>query len=279
MNNHTAHTVTFPNGQSVCSLGQGTWKMGQSSARRSEEIRALRRGVELGLNMIDTAEMYNNEELVGEAIRNLRNKVFLVSKVLPGNASYQGTKLACERSLRRLQTESIDLYLLHWKGHHPYGETVRAMTELQQEGKIRMWGVSNLDVPDMERIYALPEGKNCAANQVLYNLTERGVEYDLVPWSAAHRMPLMAYSPVGEGRLLSHPLLKTIARRHDATPAQIALAWTIRRAGIIAIPKAGSIAHVEDNFQSLSITLTDEDLRELDVVFPAPMRKIPLAGW
>lgn len=173
--------TAFPNGQIVCPLGQGTWKMGQSAARRQEEIRALRHGIELGMNLVDTAEMYDNEELVGEAVRPYRERVFLVSKVLPDNASYRCTKLACERSLQRLGTEYIDLYLLHWKGRHPYEETVRAMTELQQEGKIRMWGVSNLDTADMERIVSLPGGNGCATDQVLYNLGDRGVEFDLVP--------------------------------------------------------------------------------------------------
>lgn len=271
--------VVFPNGQTVCPLGQGTWKMGQSAARRQEEIRALRHGIELGMNLVDTAEMYDNEELVGKAVRPYRERVFLVSKVLPNNASYRGTKLACERSLQRLGTEYIDLYLLHWKGRHPYEETVRAMTDLQQEGKIRMWGVSNLDAADMERIVSLPGGNGCATDQVLYNLGDRGVEFDLVSWCAARNMPLMAYSPIGEGRLLRHRKLAEFALRHNASPAQIALAWTIRKPGIIAIPKAGNTAHVEDNFRSLSIDLTEEDLHDLDTAFPAPRRKIPLAGW
>jgi diketogulonate reductase-like aldo/keto reductase len=271
--------TAFLNGLIVCPLGQGTWKMGQSAACRQEEIQALQHGIELGMNLIDTAEMYDNEELVGEAVRPYRGKVFLVSKVLPSNASYRGTKLACERSLQRLGTEYIDLYLLHWKGRHPYQETVRAMTELQQEGKIRMWGVSNLDTADMERIVSLPGGNGCATNQVLYNLGDRGVEFDLVPWCTAHRMPLMAYSPFGEGGLLRHHKLVEIARQHNASPAQIALAWTIRKPGIIAIPKAGNIAHVDDNFKSFSIDLTEEDLHDLDTAFPAPIRKIPLAGW
>ena len=241
--------ITFPNGQTVCPLGQGTWKMGQSAARRHEEIRALQHGIELGMNLVDTAEMYDNEEL------------------------------ACERSLLKLGTEYIDLYLLHWKGRHPYEETVRAMTELQQEGKIRLWGVSNMDTADMERIVSLSGGSGCATDQVLYNLGDRGIEFDLMPWCAARRMPLMAYSPIGEGRLLHHPTLVEIARRHDVSPAQIALSWTMRQPGIIAIPKAGNVTHVEDNFRSLSIHLTEEDLHDLDTAFPAPARKIPLAGW
>lgn len=277
--NIVEHIITFSDGNQVCPLGQGTWKMGQSAARRTEEIRALQRGIDLGLNIIDTAEMYGNEEMVGEAIRDCRNEVFLVSKVLPNNASYQGTKLACERSLRRLDTDYLDLYLLHWRGSHPFAETVRAMTELQQEGKIRMWGVSNMDVADMERFYNIPNGRTCAANQVLYNLNERGIEYDLLPWSANNKMPVMAYSPVGEGRLTSHKTLTEIARRHEATAVQIALAWVMRHPDVIAIPKAGSVGHVEENYLSLSIHLTENDLQELDAAFPAPTRKIPLAGW
>ena len=271
--------IHSPNGETVCPLGQGTWKMGQSAARRQEEIQALRHGIELGMNLVDTAEMYDNEELIGEAVRDCREKVFLVSKVLPSNASYRGTKLACERSLQRLGTEYIDLYLLHWKGGHPYEETIRAMVELQQEGKIRMWGVSNLDTADMKQIVSLPGGSGCATDQVLYNLGDRGVEFDLVPWCAARGMPVMAYSPIGEGRLLHHHTLADIARRHDASPTQIALSWTMRQPGIIAIQKAGNAAHVEDNFRSLSIRLTEEDLYDLDTAFPAPIRKIPLAGW
>ena len=178
--------ITFPNGQTVCPLGQGTWKMGQSAARRHEEIRALQHGIELGMNLVDTAEMYDNEELVGEAVRDCREKVLLVSKVLPSNASYRGTKLACERSLLKLGTEYIDLYLLHWKGRHPYEETVRAMTELQQEGKIRLWGVSNMDTADMERIVSLSGGSGCATDQVLYNLGDRGIEFDLMPCHTQH---------------------------------------------------------------------------------------------
>ena len=272
--------INFPNGQTVCPLGQGTWKMGQSVVRRNEEIRALRHGIDLGMSIVDTAEMYDNEELVGEAIHDCRDKVFLVSKVLPSNASYGGTKIACEHSLRRLGTEYIDLYLLHWKGRHPYEETVRAMTELQQEGKIRMWGVSNLDVADMEYVVSRSGGSGCVTDQVLYNLGDRGVEFDLLPWCTDRRMPVMAYSPIGEGRLLHHRILVEIARRHDASPAQIALAWMMSQPGIIAIPKAGSVAHVEENFRSLSvIRLTDEDLHDLDTAFPAPTRKMPLVGW
>lgn len=268
--------ITFRDGRQVCPLGQGTYQMGR---RRSEEIKALRRGIDLGLTVIDTAEMYGTEELVGEAVRGCRDKAFIVSKVLPENASYEGTKLACERSLRRLGTDYIDLYLLHWIGSYPFAETVRAMVELQQEGKILQWGMSNLDVADMEHILSLPHGKECAANQVLYNLKERGIEYDLVPWSERHAIPIMAYTPLGEGRLRNHRTLAGIASRHNATPTQIMLAWTMRTSNVIAIPKAGSIAHVEENARSLDVVLTEKDLKEIDAVFPAPARKIPLAGW
>lgn len=268
--------IAFRSGVQVCPLGQGTYQMGK---RRGEEIRALRRGIDLGMTLIDTAEMYDTEDLVGEAVRDCRDKAFIVSKVLPGNASYEGTKRACERSLRRLGTDYIDLYLLHWIGPHPFAETVRAMVELQQEGKILHWGMSNLDVADMERILALPHGEDCAANQMLYNMRDRGVEYDLIPWSRQRQMPLMAYTPLGEGRLRDHETLVRIARRHDATPTQVMLAWVMRKPGLIAIPKTGSTAHVEENFRSLDISLTDEDLRDIDAAFPAPSHKIPLAGW
>lgn len=268
--------IIFKNGQQVCKLGQGTYKMGR---RRSEEIQALRRGIELGLTLIDTAEMYGTEDLVGEAVRNCRDKAFIVSKVLPGNASYEGTKHACEHSLMRLGTDYIDLYLLHWAGRYPLSETVCALVELQKEGKIRQWGMSNLDVADMEHILSLPHGMDCAANQVLYNLKDRGIEYDLIPWSGRHGIPVMAYTPLGEGVLRNHKTLAGIARRHNATPTQIMLAWVMRMENVIAIPKAGSIAHVEENARSLEISLTEEDLHEIDKAFPAPTHKIRLAGW
>lgn len=268
--------VTFRNGQQVCPLGQGTYQMGR---RRNEEIQALRRGIDLGLTLIDTAEMYDTEDLVGEAVRSCRDKAFIVSKVLPSNASYEGTKRACERSLRRLGTDYIDLYLLHWIGRYPFSETVRALVELQQEGKIRQWGMSNLDVDDMEHILSLPHGKDCAANQVLYNLKDRGIEYDLIPWSGQHQIPVMAYTPLGEGRLRNHKTLIEIARRHNATSTQIMLAWVMRTQNVIAIPKASSIAHVEENARSLDISLTEEDLHDIDKVFPAPTHKVRLAGW
>lgn len=268
--------ITFRDGQQVCPLGQGTYQMGR---RRNEEIQALRRGIDLGLTLIDTAEMYGTEDLVGEVVRDCRERVFIVSKVLPSNASYEGTKRACERSLIRIGTDYIDFYLLHWIGRYPFSETVRALVELQQEGKIRQWGMSNLDVDDMEHIITLPHGKDCAVNQVLYNLKDRGIEYDLIPWSKQHKIPIMAYTPLGEGQLRNHKTLVEIARRHNATSTQIMLAWVMRTQNVIAIPKASSIAHVEENARSLDISLTEEDLSDIDKAFPTPTHKIHLKGW
>lgn len=273
------HILTFRDGQQVLTLGQGTWNMGDSDLTRGEELRTLRMGIDLGLNVIDTAEMYGNgrsELLVGEAIEGRRDKVFLVSKVLPSNASRNGTKEACEKSLKRLRTDYLDLYLLHWQGRHPFEETVAAMVKLQQEGKIKQWGVSNMDVEEMEKFYSIPDGNTCSANEVLYNLTRRGIEYDLLPWCREYHVPVIAYSPVEQGRLLDHWLLTEIAERHHATPSQIALAWVIRSPGVIAIPKAATVKHIQENFKSLFIDLSDEDLEQLDKAFPAPDRKMPL---
>lgn len=271
--------ITFPDGRTVCAIGQGTWNIGKSAAKSKEEAEALLTGIDLGIEIIDTAELYGNEEFIGKVIKGVRDKIFLISKVLPENASSYGTVKACEASLQRLGTDYLDMYLLHWKGRHRFADTVAAMQELQQAGKIKSWGVSNIDVEDMETIYSLPGGNECATNQVLYNLSERGVEYDLIPWSWQKRMPVMAYSPVGEGRLIKHPVVERIAGKHGATPAQIALAWTIRQPSIISIPKAGKVQHVKDNYSSLSIVLDADDLQELDNAFPPPTKKIPLAGW
>lgn len=271
--------ISFPNGRGVCAIGQGTWNIGKSAAKSKEETEALLTGIDLGMEIIDTAELYGNEEFIGKVIKGLRDKVFLISKVLPENGSRHGTIRACEASLKRLGTDYLDMYLLHWKGRHPFADTVAAMQELQQAGKIKSWGVSNIDTEDMKMIYTLSGGNGCATNQVLYNLSERGVEYDLIPWSNKVGMPVMAYSPVGEGRLTKHPVLERIARKHGTTSAQIALAWTIRLPGIISIPKAGKVQHVKDNFASLSIVLDADDLQELDKAFPPPTEKIPLAGW
>ena len=272
-------TVTFPSGVVVPALGQGTWGMGNSSRRRAAEVAALRLGIELGMTLIDTAEMYAEggaEEVVGEAIAGRRDEVFLVSKVLPGNASRRGTITACERSLRRLGTDCIDLYLLHWRGRTPLAETVEVFETLLREGKIRAWGVSNLDPADMLELLRAPGGTAVETNQVLYNLTRRGIEYDLLPWCQQRNLPIMAYSPIEQGRLLGNAALKSIATRHGATPAQIALAWLLRQDGVIAIPKAVSSEHVRENRAALDLQLTTQDLADLDRAFPPPTRPQPL---
>lgn len=271
--------MTFSDETRICAIGQGTWNMGRNPSKRKEETAALRAGIEMGMTMVDTAEMYDNERFIGRAIDGVRDKVFLVSKVHPSNADYRGTIRACEESLRRLNTGYLDLYLLHWKSRYPFSETIEAMTELQRGGKIRMWGVSNIDVPDMEEIENISQGFACDADQVLYNLQERGVEYDLIPWARRYEMPVIAYSPIGEGKLKDSPVLKKVAEKHGATPVQIALAWTVRLPGIIAIPKAGTVEHVRENFRALSVALDADDLKMLDTAFPPPTRKIPLAGW
>ncbi len=264
------------NGPELCRLGQGTWYMGDNSSRKIDEINALRRGIELGMSIIDTAEMYGDgraELLVGEAIAGRRDQVYLVSKVLPYHASRKGTITSCENSLKRLQTDYLDMYLLHWEGSYPFQETVEAMLELVQQGKIRQWGVSNMDIGEMEDFFSLPGGDTCATDQVLYNLSRRGIEYDLLPWCKKKKLPVMAYSPIEQGRILDNKELKKIADKHNATPAQIALAWVLRNPDVIAIPKAGKVEHVESNFESLNIVLDAEDYQKLDIAFPAPTRK------
>ncbi|MGW7418092.1 aldo/keto reductase [Streptomyces sp. NPDC054863] len=271
-----ARTVAFPSGMSVPALGQGTWRMGDTYARRSEELASLRRGLDLGMTLIDTAEMYGSgasEELVGEAIRGRRDEVFLVGKVLPSNADSRGTLDACHASLRRLGTDRIDLYLLHWRGRVPLSETVEALEGLVSSGSIGAWGVSNLDVDDLDE---LPTGALPATNQVLYNLTRRGPEYDLLPWCRERSVPVMAYSPLEQGRLLGHEALDSVAKNHGATPLQVALAWVLRRDDVIVIPKASTVAHVEANHAALDISLTEGDLKALDAAFPPPVRKQPL---
>jgi diketogulonate reductase-like aldo/keto reductase len=274
----TARTIALPSGETVPALGLGTWYLGEDPQRRSEEITALRLGLDLGMTLIDTAEMYGGgaaELLIGEAIEGRRDEVFLVSKVLPQHASARGTISACEASLSRLRTDRIDLYLLHWRGSIPMEQTLQAFEALVREGKVRYWGVSNFDVDDLEELVSLRGGDAVAANQVLYNLTRRGIEWDLLPWCKRHRTTVMAYSPIEQGRLLSHPELHRIADLHDATPAQIALAWVLR-AGVIAIPRTGSRAHVRDNRGALDIHLTAQDVADLDRAFPPPTAKRPL---
>ena len=271
--------TALPSGETVPVLGQGTWSMGDKPENKLSEIKALRTGFDLKMSLIDTAEMYGDgaaEELVGQAIAGRRSEVFLVSKVLPHNATRRGTVAACERSLRRLATDRIDLYLLHWRGSVPLAETLEAFDQLLSAGKIRYWGVSNFDLADMDELVRLPGGSQVAANQVLYNLIRRGIEYDLLPWSVQRNIPVMAYSPVEQGRLLGHPELRRIASSHGATPAQLALAWVLRQEGMIAIPKAGSADHVKQNRRALEIPLAPEDFTALDRVFLPPAKKRPL---
>ena len=271
--------VSLPDGEHVPALGQGTWKMAERRDRRAAEIAALRLGLDLGLSLIDTAEMYGEgetETLVGEAIAGRRDEVFLVSKVYPYNASRSGVAEACERSLRRLRTDRLDLYLLHWRGSVPLAETVEGFETLRRAGKIRRWGVSNFDRADMEELLALPDGDACATNQVLYNVARRGPEYDLMPWQAERKIPIMAYSPVEQGRLSNARALEEIGRRHGASPFQVALAWVMRQPGVIAIPKASDPDHVRDNRAALDIALDDQDLSAIDAVFVPPRGKQPL---
>lgn len=272
-------TVTLPSGEAVPALGQGTWNMAEQPKLRQAEIRALLLGLDLGMSLIDTAEMYAGgeaESLTGEAIKGRRDEVFLVSKVLPHNASRRGTIQACDRSLKRLGTDRLDLYLLHWRGSHPLADTVAAFEELKAAGKIRHWGVSNLDLRDMQELRNVAGAEACATNQVLYNLTRRGIEYDLLPDHRRRGLPVMAYSPIEQGRLLQHAALKNVAARHRATTAQIALVWLLRQGGIIAIPKATAEQHVRDNRAACGIRLTAEDLAELDRSFPKPTGPQPL---
>lgn len=272
-------TVTLPSGATVPALGQGTWYMGEDRARYAEEVAALRLGIELGMTLIDTAEMYASggaEAVVGEAIAGRRDGLFLVSKVLPSNASRAGAIRACEASLKRLGTERIDLYLLHWRGRYPLAETIDAFERLMADGKIGGWGVSNFDVDDMEELASVPGGRAAQANQVLYNLAARGIDFDLLPQAARDGIPLMAYSPINQGALAQTDALKAVARRHDATPAQIALAWTMRHRHVIAIPKAVRADHVRANRAAADIALTPQDLAEIDAAFPPPRRKQPL---
>jgi len=272
----SARTLKLPSGEAVPVLGQGTWKMGEDRRRHADEVAALKLGLDLGITLIDTAEMYASggaEDVVAEAIAGRRDETFLVSKVLPSNASRAGVKRACENSLKRLATDRIDLYLLHWPGSVPLSETVEAFEALKAEGKIRHWGVSNFDTDEMEELIGLASGGNVQTNQVLYNLSRRGLEFDLAPWSREHRIPLMAYSPVEQGALARNARLEAVAARHNATAAQIALAWVMAQPGVIAIPKAGRQEHVRQNAAALDIELTAQDFAELDRAFPPPTRK------
>jgi diketogulonate reductase-like aldo/keto reductase len=273
-------STTLSSGEGIPVLGQGTWHMAEDPRRRTDEIAALRLGIDLGMTLIDTAEMYADggaEKLVGEAICGRRDEVFLVSKVLPQNGSRRGTVAACDRSLRRLGVDEIDLYLLHWRGSIPLEETVDAFDTLVGKGKIRHWGVSNFDISDMLELVDLPGGDEVATDQVLYNIARRGIEYDLLPWCAHSGLPIMAYSPIEQGRVLRHPALKAIAERHGVTPAQVALAWVLRQDGVCAIPQSGKPEHVRENRGALDVRLTSQDFTDLDRAFPPPRGKQPLA--
>ena len=271
---HIPNTV-LPSGAPIPIFGLGTWRMGESARLRADEVAALRHGIELGVTLIDTAEMYGDgeaETIVAEAVDSRRDEMFIVSKVLPENSSRRGTVAACERSLKRLKTDRIDLYLLHWRGSPPLQETLAAFEALIAAGKILHWGVSNFDIGEMVDVAALPGGGACATNQVLYNLTRRGIEYDLMPWCRARKIPIMAYSPIEQGRMLNHATLREVGARHNATPAQVALAWLLRQDGVIAIPKASALAHVDENLASLDLKLTAADRAALDQAFPPPKK-------
>ncbi|MDM2934929.1 aldo/keto reductase [Citrobacter sp. Cu233] len=280
----TDKQVIFTQQVRLPAIGQGTWYMGENTSRRRDEVAALQAGLDLGLRLIDTAEMYADgaaEKIVGEALNGRRDEAFLVSKVYPWNAGGQKAIAACEGSLRRLKTDYLDLYLLHWMGDYSFEETIEVMETLIGQGKIRRWGVSNLDYDEMQALWQVAGGRQCATNQVLYHLASRGIEYDLLPWCQQQQMPVMAYSPLAQaGRLrsglLTHSVINDIARAHDATAAQILLAWVIRQPGVIAIPKAASVAHVEQNAAALEITLSTDELRLLDQAWPAPAGKTVL---
>jgi diketogulonate reductase-like aldo/keto reductase len=272
-------TVRLPSGQAMPVLGLGTWRMGESTRQKQAEVAALRHGLDLGINLIDTAEMYGEggaEMVIAEAIAARRPSVFLVSKVYPHNATKKGAIAACERSLKRLKTDYLDLYLLHWRGSVPLSETLEAFQTLQQAGKIRDYGVSNFDVEDMAEAANLPVGKAIATNQILYNLKRRGAEWELLPWCRQHQIPIMAYSPVEQGRLLKNRALQNIAEQRQMTPAQIAIAWLLHQDNVIAIPKASSTEHVEQNRAALDLQLTADELKALDVAFPPPTQRVAL---
>lgn len=283
MNSHQLRYF-FSHSTPIPAIGQGTWYMGENAAQRRQEVAALQRGIDLGLTLIDTAEMYAEggaEKVVGEAIRGRRDEVYLVSKVYPWNAGGQKAQAACEASLKRLGTDYLDLYLLHWRGNIPFEETIAAMESLMAQGKIGRWGVSNLDIDDMQTLWKLQGGQQCATNQVLYHLGSRGIEYDLLPWCAERHLPVMAYCPLAQaGRLrddlMGNAVVNAIAREKNITAAQLLLAWVIRHPGVLAIPKASDMKHVEENAAALDVKLTAQDIEQLDAAFAPPDRKMPL---
>lgn len=272
-------TLQLPSGQPIPVIGMGTWRMGETAKNRQTEIDALRHGLDLGLSLIDTAEMYGEgraEEVIAQAIANRRSEVFLVSKVYPHNASRRGAIAACERSLKRLQTDYLDLYLLHWRGSVPLSETLEAFQTLQQAGKIRSYGVSNFDTEEMREAVHSKGGSTIATNQVLYNLMRRGIELNLLPWCRQQGIPIMAYSPIEQGRLLKHQALKAIAQDREVTPAQVAIAWLLHQDDVIVIPKSSRIEHVEQNRAALDLKLSPEELASLNAAFPQPANPVPL---
>ncbi len=268
-------------------LGLGTWRMGEAKRSRAAEVGAVRTALEIGYRLIDTAEMYGNggaEEVVGSAVQEAfragiiaRADLTIVSKVLPSNASHAGVMRACERSLKRLQLDAIDLYLLHWRGSVPLEDTVAAFEQLRSEGRIRHWGVSNFDTPDMQQLWSLSAGVTCVANQIYYSASERGVEFDLLPWQRKHGVATMAYSPIDQGALARDTTFATIGRRHQISASSAALAWVLRQPGMIAIPMSASAPHLRENFAAANVDLTAEDLAQVDAQFSPPRRKLPLA--
>lgn len=276
--------VILPDGTKVSVLGQGTWYIGENPRKREDEIKTLKLGLELGMNLIDTAEMYGDglsEELISNVIDSCRKDVFLVSKVYPHNAGKNSIVKACENSLKRLKTDYLDLYLLHWRGRVPIEETIKGMELLKKQGKILRWGVSNFDTEDMEELYNSVYGENCAVNEVLYHLASRGIEFDLLPWQRKNNIPTMAYCPLAQGgslerNLIGNETLNEIAKEHNVKPLQIALAWTFRENDIISIPKASRIEHVIENAKAASIILSKDDTERLDKVFKKPQRKMSL---
>ncbi len=282
----TPPTLALPGGEAVSALGLGTWRMGEDRAAHGTELAALRHALELGYRVFDTAEMYADggaESLLGEALAGPlrgalpRRELFIVSKVYPHHGSARGVVAACERSLRRLRLEQIDLYLLHWRGSVPLHETVQGFQALQRRGLIRHWGVSNFDLADMRELMAMPGGSDCSANQVWYSLTRRGVEFDLLPWQRQRQMPLMAYSPIDQGALAGHAPLAALAARRGLCAAQLALAWALAQAGVMAIPKSSQAPHLQHNWQAAALRLSPEELAELDRLFAPPRRRQPLA--
>ena len=272
-------SVTLTTGEKVPVLGLGTWRMGERKSERGAELKAIKLGLELGIRLIDTAEMYGEgvaEEIVGEAMGALRDEIYLVSKVYPHNASRKGTVAACERSLKRLKTDRLDLYLLHWRGSHPLAETVEAFEALKKAGKIKSWGVSNLDAGDLDELASVPNGSNCVSDQVLYHLGSRGIEWQLLPKCQKSKIMVMAYSPLGQGPLLRKPALGRLASKHNCDAAAVAVAWVLRHPGVVTIPKATQPDHVRANFKAVDVKLDAEDLAALDATFPPPKRGSPL---